>query len=291
MNLKPALTKAVASLVFVAAASSAHATGVFQEFTINEGSVPGAVANTIVADKINGGYAEALTINTNLSFASTAYADFGQYYKNDGTTLVTPSLLNAPTFLTSAGYGLYALFQSSGQLTSSGFVGATGAFSLYVDPNQDTVKTLGATGSSAVILGNNSDDYLVAFSTTAIKLLGLPGTPGAYDFIFTNFSLTATDQDPLTAGVQSGKNFFVSPDPFHSVVDVNGDFDAFNAVVNDVNSRILAGTFTTTTYKGVSGDGLGGDLSAVFPVPEPASLALVGLGLFAAGMSRRRKAA
>lgn len=277
MNTKSKLSKAVAALAFVAAASSVQAANVFQEFTVAEGSVAGALTNTFVADKLNGGYAEYLTINTDLTFSSVAYGDIGQFYKNEGSSTVSSQLGS----FTPNQYGMYALFDSSGLLTPGGFVGTAGNFHLWIDPNSDTTKALTESGNVAsVALTGTADDYEILFSIDPTKLLGLPGTPGAYDFIFKDLVLTA-----------AGGSYFIAPSPFHAVVDVNGDFDAFNDVVNDVNSRIAAGTFTTTTYKGSQGTGLTGDVSAVFVVPEPASLALVGFGLFAAGMSRRRKSA
>lgn len=277
MNTKSKISKAIGALAFFAVASSAQAAGVFQEFTVNEGSVSGAIANTLVADKLNGGYAEYLTINTDLTFSSVAYGDIGQFFKNEGANLVSSQLGG----FTDNQYGMYALFDSSGVLTPSGFVGTAGNFHLWIDPLSNTTKTLTEAGNVAsVALAGAADDYEILFSLDPTKLVGLPGTPGAYDFIFKDLVLTV-----------AGKDYFIAPNPFHAIVNVNGDFDAFNDVVNDVNSRIAAGTFTTTTYKGVQGTGLTGDVSAVFTVPEPASLALLGFGLFAAGISRRRKSA
>lgn len=224
------------------------------DFTVAEGSVPGAAANTFVADKINGGYSEILTVNPDFSFTTTAIADFGQFFRNDGATLVAPTQLNGFN-----GYAIYAVFTSVGQFVSGNtFVGGAGSFELFIDPNQDTIKTLGANGSAPVGFASNADDYKIAGSNTLVSGLGLVGNPGAFDLVFENFMLTA-----------AGSSYFIAPNPFHMVVNVDGDFDNFVPA---------PGSFTVV-----------GDVSAVFEVPEPGSLALLGLALAGVGVVQRRR--
>lgn len=259
---------AMAAAGLVSASLPASAVGIFQEFTVSEGSIPGSDSNIFVADKGNGGYNEVLTVNPGFTFDTAAYANFGQFFKNDGANLADPNQLNG---FGSNGYGLYAIFYSSGFTTPTGFKGISGSFSLYIDPDQNTDLTLGATGGSLIGVADNTDDYLVASSSSPIYLTGLVGTPGAFDFLFKDFVLTNTDQTLLAAGNQSGATYFIAPAPFHVVVRVNGDFDAFPTVPNP-------GTYSDIT----------GDVSFVFPVPEPSVLALTGLGLLGLGVSRRR---
>jgi len=173
----------------------------------------------------------------------------------------------------SNGYNMYAVFSSSGALTGTGFNGLAGSFSLYIDVNQDTTLALPGTGTGSVAIGNAIDDYQIAFATNLISGLGVVGTPGAFDLIFNDFTLTTGDNNAGTAGTQNGDLYFTEPRPFHLLVQTNGDFDKFPTVPGP-------GTYSNIT----------GDISAVFKVPEPGSLAMLGLGLLGLGMSRRRKA-
>jgi hypothetical protein len=265
--MKKLLLSAAATAVFSLGSAAAMAAPVF---TVNEGSVPGTSANTVVADLINGRYNEVLTINLNSTFDTTAYANFGQFFL--GATGPIPSFLNN---LGSDGYGLYALFQSSGNFAGSTFTGTSGQFSLYIDPQRNTTLSLGAaaTGTTPVTVGGNADDYLIGSSNQLTSAFGVvTPTTGAFDLFFNNFTLTTGDQNAGTAGTQNGDLYFTAPRPFYLQVNVDGDFDTF---VPEPSRTFF----------------VNGDLSAIFLVPEPTSLALVGLALTGLGLSSRRRKA
>lgn len=260
--LSKALAATTVALGLGLASLPASAVGLFNEFTVDEGSVPGSSSVTFVADKLNGGYSERITFDGAGGFVAAAFADFGQYFADDGTTLITISQLNA-------NYGLYALFESTGTVTPLGppfpsgsaiFTGTSGAFSLFLDPDQNTTKTLGATGSDPITVSGNADDILIAFATDLTSATGVltAGIGGFFDLIFNDFTLTP-----------AGASYFIAPSPFYFRVNVDGDFDTFS----------ITGTQTVT-----------GDVSAVF-VPEPGTLALVGISLLGlGGLSRMRRA-
>ena len=250
MTTKLFLT-AAAAMALVAGQASATT---FLDFQVQEGSVPGASSNLFTADKLNGGYVETVTLTSPTTFTAQAYANFGQYFKNDGTTLVSSQLNGFGT----GGYGMYAIFGATGTVIGgTSFTGTGGQFHLYIDPNQDT--NFVANGLSPYTTTGDADDYEIAFSTTFSTGTGdIVGPPGAFDMRFDSFTLTA-----------AGSGYFVAPNPFYLYTQVNGDIDGLTGT----NPILITG-----------------DVSAVFlnKLPEPGTLALVGLAFVGLGYGRRR---
>ena len=234
----------------------ASAVPILPDFTVNEASVEGA-GGTITADKLNGAYTEVIAI-TGTSFTTAAYGDIGQFLTNDGQTAVAGTQLGSS-------YGLYALFSAVGVVTPGAvttFDATSASFSLFIDPLLNTLKSFAGTSVSTA---NAGDDYLIGSASILASDLGVlvPPIGGFFDLVFSNFTRTA-----------AGASYFTAPNPFYVTVNVDGDFDNFNPT----------GTQT-----------INGDFSAVFVapanVPEPGSLALLGLGLMGLGFVSRRKAA
>lgn len=274
MSTRSILSGAIMALSL--AAPAAFATPTFQ---IDEGSIPDVGSPPIrTADKLNGSYSELLTIFEAGNFATQAFGDFTAMV--NGATSVNSRLGAVYDETTFAGdstsvdpvdkifYRLYFTFDATGFLTGPGqFSGGFGTFKVWADVERDTKTTFGADGSVALNIQNDTDDILLATATNVVYGQGNVVNPGAYEIVWDDFTLEA-----------AGENYFISPDPFYMRVLVDGDFDAFTP---DILGHQLG---TRVNYD------VRGDVSAVFLVPEPGSLALVGLALVGLGVARRRKA-
>jgi hypothetical protein len=264
------LVAAGLGLLLVPATASAD----FLDYTLNEtnpllGVTSGAVTTTV--DKINGAYTERITFASDptagpTTFTATAYADFTQYLRNDGTIPVFSNLsvVGDPT---ASKYGLYAVFTSSGNFNGS-FSGTAATITFYADVDLNTTKALGSTGSDPIVRGNTADDLQILSTSNLIAGFGSAFAAGGFfDLTFLNPTFTAF-----------GASYWQNLPIINLVMNPDGDLDLLTATP-------VAGspyTFQVT-----------GDVSNVFQVvPEPATLTLLGFGLAGARWaSRRRKGA
>jgi len=269
--------KAALNKILVAAALGVASTGamaaVFPDFQVTETVVPGTIANVLTADKITGNYVEVITFTGAGTFTVSLEWQAGQYVANDGTTPIG-SQLTAPPAITSNQYGLYALYQGSGTFscTLAGVctfttTPGTGSLSVYIDPDSDVTFTAPATGSSPFV-ANGTADILIATGTplagtgTLDPTLPTCGGGGINCGSFgtsTSFALTAF-----------GSTYFTLPVPFYNLSFQSGQLNNFSPT----------GTQT-----------INGSMDVVFArsVPEPASVALIGLGLLGLAVVRRSR--
>lgn len=273
LNRKQIL-KCIIPAAFFLTGSAAMAQTSFPDFRINEGSVPGALAGTITADKVTGNYVEVITFS-GTSFNASLLWNAGQFVANDGTTPV-PSQLGGST---ANQYGLYALYQAAGTFTSSGgrttfnFTQGTGSLSVFLDPSSNTTFTPPATGNAPWTVGGNGDDLLIATGTPTTGQGTLDPTlstcSGGAGSGINCGSFGATSTWSVTT---AGSAYFTSPSPFFNVSFQSGQLNNFSPT----------GTQT-----------INGSLDVIFgtaAIPEPASIALIGLGLMGLGLARRKRA-
>jgi hypothetical protein len=274
MNLSKTLLAAALTAALGMASSGAMAQVNFPDFRVTETSVPGANANVLTADKITGNYTEVITFSGN-TFNVSLLWNAGQFVANNGTTPVASQL--SPTGALSANqYSLYALYTGNGTFSSSGGVTSFnfspgGSLSVFIDPNSNTTFGQPANGSTAWTTGSAGDDFLIATGVptsgqgTLNPALSTCGGGGGTGINCGSFGATSTFN--LTS---AGSQYFTTPNPFYNVSFQSGQLNNFTPTGTQV---------------------INGSLDVVFGVPEPASVALIGLGLLGLGMSRRRKQA
>ncbi len=262
----------LASAVTVACLfSGAASAATFNDFGVNP---IGALPN-FTADKITGNYNEIATFTGNTFNVSLLWVA-GQFVAKDGTSPLSNKLKTG----LGNDYNVYATYKASGTVvygangkTTFNFLPGTGSLQMFLDTQGDndfseTVSPLNGLGNFSFDGGGN--DTLIATGSAlsgqgtldpSLNTCGQSNGLNCGSFgSETSFALTA-----------AGKLFFVSPNPFYNLSFQSGQLNNFTP----------SGT-----------QEINGSLDVVFnegEVPEPASIALLGLGLLGLGMSRRRK--
>jgi hypothetical protein len=283
---KPLAVLALVAGLSLATSRPASAVGIYPEFTVNQTLISNCLAAGIAcsfqADVIAGSYTERFTVITNVggtgTFSTVAYFNTNSFNMNDGATpiILPPSMLNTQLPAID-GYDIYAIFAATGTFSPLGgtgvqFSATTGCVDLYVDRDVNTSPAglPGAVGPAPTCAasgitfpaGTTADDSLLGSATLASGEGHLfpSAANGDFSLAFNPFVLT-----PLGAGV------FTQPVPFYLTAILEGNFNNF------------------TPGAAGSSETIGGVANAFFP--EPASLALFGIGLLGSSLAvRRRKA-
>lgn len=177
-------------------------------------------------------------------------------------------------------YGLYAVF--SQQFTCTGPLGpgvnctvSSFSFEMWADPGNDNTYSQSTVALDPTV-GVNGIQYKLASSNVLnAGIGGLDALGGAFQNL--NFGWTLYD-DPVNP---DGYDFFTDPRPFY-----NAAFTAFNntsqGIICDTANCVAANVVAINSETGIL------DFNGN-AIPEPGSIALLGLGLMLLGTQRLRR--
>ena len=275
------LALAVGAALSLGAASQAMAV---PTFTIDTSAITGGAQNLVVGDKFSGNSSELLTTSGNTHTGS------GWLQISALDLLGTPQI----GFGNLGTFGLYVTFTLADTL-ASGAINTSGStsnltlldFTVWADPNKNTTFTqaniVGPT--DATVGGTTSDDIVLASGSLINGTAGIDALGGAFLNSIETFAVctgngtadlggTAVADPSCTNG--TGSAFFFDPVPFFNLAFTEFNNTSQGLAISGGNVAINQAT---------------GAVDFNRTVPEPATLALLGIGLMGLGVTARRRKA